>query len=143
MLLKSHWAFFSSETWPTLIAHEASIYMNLLCAFKLRRVFGYAYTPDINSCCTFVNKMPLHLTLWFSASLALSKSLFLSLFYFFVQAKVHPYWPQKASSKVERFIIELNSELTFGDYIVRELKLTNTEVQMNCNFNLFLQYFYF
>ena len=70
-------------------------------------------------------------------------SLFLSLFYFFIQAKVHPYWPQKASSKVERFIIELNSELTFGDYIVRELKPTNAEVQMNFNFILFLQYFYF
>ena len=30
----------------------------------------------------------------------------------------------------------MNSELTIGDYVVRELKLTNTEVQMNLNFIL-------
>ena len=30
----------------------------------------------------------------------------------------------------------MNSDLTFGDYVVRELKVTNTEVQMNFNFIL-------
>ncbi|XP_065657512.1 tyrosine-protein phosphatase Lar isoform X12 [Hydra vulgaris] len=43
------------------------------------------------------------------------------------QIKVHPYWPTKISLKIECFIIELTTETTFGDYIVRELKLTNTD----------------
>ena len=88
-----------------------------LSAFNLCSVFGCVYpiTHD---------------------SLVLCKNLFLLLSYFFIQAKVHPYWPQKSSSKVERFIIEMNSDLTFGDYVVRELKVTNTEVQMNFNFIL-------
>jgi len=43
------------------------------------------------------------------------------------QHKVYPYWPQKKSSKVECFIIELTAVTTFSDYVVREMKLTNTE----------------
>nr|XP_047123425.1 receptor-type tyrosine-protein phosphatase F isoform X5 [Hydra vulgaris] len=43
------------------------------------------------------------------------------------QIKVHPYWPTKISLKIECFIIELTTETTYGDYIVRELKLTNTD----------------
>ncbi|XP_066915197.1 receptor-type tyrosine-protein phosphatase S-like isoform X5 [Clytia hemisphaerica] len=44
------------------------------------------------------------------------------------QSKVHPYWPQKGSPKIEHFIVETtNGPTTYGDYIVREMKLTNTE----------------
>lgn len=47
------------------------------------------------------------------------------------QAKVYPYWPQKGSPKIGLFIVETTSETTYGDYIVREMKLTNTEASMS------------
>ena len=39
-----------------------------------------------------------------------------------------PYWPQKASLKTGEFIVEAAAVTTYGDYILREIKLTNTEV---------------
>lgn len=46
------------------------------------------------------------------------------------QSKVYPYWPQKGSPKIEHFIIETQGDpTTYGDYIVREMKITNTEVR--------------
>ncbi|XP_057299709.1 receptor-type tyrosine-protein phosphatase F-like isoform X2 [Hydractinia symbiolongicarpus] len=53
------------------------------------------------------------------------------------QVKVHPYWPQKSSSKVEHFIVELTSVTTYGDHIVRELKLTNTDTSTSRNVKQF------
>ena len=43
---------------------------------------------------------------------------------------MYPYWPQKGSPKIEHFIIETQGDpTTYGDYIVREMKITNTEVR--------------
>ncbi|XP_057299705.1 receptor-type tyrosine-protein phosphatase S-like isoform X1 [Hydractinia symbiolongicarpus] len=41
--------------------------------------------------------------------------------------KVHPYWPPVTSLKSDAFIVELGSVTTYGDHVVRELKLTNTD----------------
>ncbi|XP_046841964.1 titin-like isoform X3 [Xenia sp. Carnegie-2017] len=43
------------------------------------------------------------------------------------RVKVHRYWPNKAPAVIGDLMVELMSEQTFDEYILRELKLTNTK----------------
>ena len=47
-----------------------------------------------------------------------------------VQVKVHRYWPGKHPANISTLMAEMTNETVYEDYILREIKLTNTKVSM-------------
>ena len=52
---------------------------------------------------------------------------------FHFQAKVYPYWPQEFPLQCSDFIIGKTNVSIYGNYIVRELKVTDTKVSAPAN----------
>ena len=44
------------------------------------------------------------------------------------QVKVHRYWPAKQPANIGSLVAEMTNEMSFEDYTMREIKLTNTQV---------------
>ena len=52
---------------------------------------------------------------------------------FHFQAKVYPYWPQEFPLQCADFIIGKTNVSIYDNYIVRQLKVTNTKVSAPVN----------
>ena len=46
----------------------------------------------------------------------------------YIQVKVHRYWPGKQPANISTLMVEMTSEMVYEDYVMREIKLTNTKV---------------
>ena len=46
----------------------------------------------------------------------------------YLQVKVHRYWPGKQPANISTLMVEMTSEMVYEDYVMREIKLTNTKV---------------
>ena len=46
----------------------------------------------------------------------------------YIQVKVHRYWPAKQPANIGTLVVEMINEMTYDDYTMREIKLTNTKV---------------
>ena len=47
------------------------------------------------------------------------------------QQKIHVYWPSVSQPlKTGHYLIEVTGETTFGEYMLREMKMTNTTVSL-------------
>ena len=41
---------------------------------------------------------------------------------------MHRYWPAKQPASIGTLVVEMTNEMVYDDYMMREIKLTNTKV---------------